>query len=118
MKPIREGIQNVITFPQFPSIMAQEDSDDDDNQGSIHMEDIAEKYLRQFASISDTDKTFGLHDKNGKFFIRNKETKIKKTILLLVIGNTKVHLVYESQWYQQNQTIEFILLEIMITMLT
>ena len=48
MKPIRKGTQKAIIFPQFPSIMAQEDSDDDDDQGTMHMGDIAEKYLRQF----------------------------------------------------------------------
>ena len=78
MKPIREVIQKAITFPQFPSILAQEDSDDDDDQGTMHIGDIAEKYLRQFASTSGADETFGLHDKNGKFFIGIKETGIKE----------------------------------------
>ena len=58
--------------------MAQEDSDDDDDQGTMHTGDIAKKYLRQFPSTSGADKTFGLHDKNGKFLIGNKETRIKE----------------------------------------
>ena len=53
--------------------MAQKDSNDDDDQGTMHIEDIAENYLRQFASTSGTDKTVRLHDKNGKFFIGNKD---------------------------------------------
>ena len=78
MKPIREGIKKAITFPQFTSIMAQEDSDDDDDQETMHNWDIAEEYLRQFASTSGADKTFGLHDKNGNIFIGNKNTRIKE----------------------------------------
>ena len=78
MKPIREGIQKAITFPQFSSFMAQEDSDDDDEQGTMHIGDIAEKYLQQFASTSGADKTFGLFDKNGKFLIGNKENRIQE----------------------------------------
>ena len=78
MKPVREVIKKAITFPQFPSIMAQEVSDDDDHQGTMHIRDIAEKYLRKFASTSGADKIFELHDKNGKYFIGNKETRIKE----------------------------------------
>ena len=78
MKPIREGIQKARAFPQFPSIIMQEDSDDDDDQGTMYIGDVAEKYLRQFVSTTGADKTFGLHDKNGTFFIGNKETRIKE----------------------------------------
>ena len=35
--------------------------------------DIAEQYLRKFATMSGADKTFGLRDKDGKFYIGNKE---------------------------------------------
>ena len=44
----------------------------------IFIGDIAEQYLRKFASVSDADKTFGLLDKDGKFYIGNKEVKIKE----------------------------------------
>ena len=40
--------------------------------------DIAEQYLRKFAFVSGADKTFGLRAKDGKFYIGNKEAKIKK----------------------------------------
>ena len=63
--------------------MAQEDSDDDDDQETMHKGDIAEKYLRLFASTSCTDKIFWLRDKNGKFFIANKETRIKENNLIV-----------------------------------
>ena len=42
------------------------------------MGDIAEQYLRKFASASGTDKTFGLRDKNGTFYIGNNGAKIKE----------------------------------------
>ena len=34
--------------------------------------------MRKFASKSGTDRTFGLRDKDGKFYIGNKEAKIKE----------------------------------------
>ena len=45
---------------------------------NVFIEDIAEPYLRKFVSASSTDKQFGFRDKDGKFYIRNKEAKIKK----------------------------------------
>ena len=45
--------------------------------------DIAELYLRNIASKSGTDKTFGLWDKDGKFYIGNKETKIKENNIIV-----------------------------------
>ena len=38
--------------------------------------DIAEQYLRKFASESGADKTFGFRDKNGKQGKRNKGKSI------------------------------------------
>ena len=80
LKSIREGIKNLskaITFPQFPSITA---FSDDGEEGITIIGDIAEQYLRKFASNSCADETFGFRDKNGKFYIGNKETKIKEAI--------------------------------------
>ena len=79
LKPIREGMNNltkVITFPQFPSITAY-DGDDSEEEEDVFIGDIAEQYLRKFATVSGAYKTFGLRDKDGKFYIRNKEAKIK-----------------------------------------
>ena len=45
--------------------------------------DIVEQYLRKFASVSGTDKTFGLRDKDGKFYIGNKEAKMKEKIIIV-----------------------------------
>ena len=78
LKPIREGMKNLpkdITFPQYPSITAHDG--DGEKEEDVFIGDIAEQYLRKFASKSGTDKTFGLRDKDGKFYIANKEAKIK-----------------------------------------
>ena len=81
LKAIREGMKNLpkaITFPQFPSITAYVDDGEEDED--VFIGDIAEQYLRKFSSTSGTDKTFGLRDKDAKFYIGNKEAKIKETI--------------------------------------
>ena len=78
LKPVREGIKNsptAITLPQFPSITAYDD--DDVAEEDVFIDDIAEQFLRKFATMSGADKTCGLRDKHGKFYIGNKEAKIK-----------------------------------------
>ena len=39
--------------------------------------------MQKFASKSGTDKTFGLRDKDGKFYIGNKEAKIKENNIIV-----------------------------------
>ena len=59
LKPIREWIKNIpkaITFRQFPSITAYDY--DGEEAEDVFVWDIAEQYLRKFASKSGTDKTF------------------------------------------------------------
>ena len=76
MKPIGEGMKNLpkaITFAQFSSTTAYDD--DGEEEEDVLIGDIAEHYLRKFASKSGTDRTFGLRDKDGKFCIGNKEAK-------------------------------------------
>ena len=85
LKPIREGMKNLpkaITFPQISSITAYDD-DDDEEEEDVFIGDIAEEYLRKFATVSGVDKTFGLPDKDGKFYIGNKEAKIKKNNIIV-----------------------------------
>ena len=38
--------------------------------------------MRKFAFKFGTDKTFGLRDKNGKFYIGNKEANIKENNII------------------------------------
>ena len=84
LKPIRDGMKNLrraITFPQFPSITAYDD--DGKDEVNVFKGYIAEQYLRKFAFASGTDKTFGLWDKDGKFYIVNKEAKIEENNIIV-----------------------------------
>ena len=74
-----KNLPKAITFSQFPSITAYND-DDGEKDEDVFIEDIAEQYLRKFANVSGADKTFGLRDKDGKFYIWNTEAKIKEII--------------------------------------
>ena len=88
LKSIREGMKNLpkaITFSQVPSITAYDDDDDGEEEENVFIGDIAEQYLRKFATVSGADKTFGLRDKDGKFYIGNKEAKIKENNI--IVGN-------------------------------
>ena len=49
----------------------------------VSIGDIAKQYLRKFASVSCTDETFGLRDKDGKFYIGNREAKIKENNIIV-----------------------------------
>ena len=85
LKPIREGMKNLpktITFPQFPSITAYDD-DDGEEEEDVFIGDITEQYLRKFATVSGADKTFGLRDTDGQFYIGNKEAKIKENNIIV-----------------------------------
>ena len=84
LKPIREGMTNLsktITFPQFPSITA--DDDEGEEKEDAFVWDIVEQYLRKFASTSGTNKTFGLRDKDGKFYMGKKEAKIRESNIIV-----------------------------------
>ena len=84
LKPMREGMKNLpkaIIFPQYQSITAYDD--DDQAEEDVFLGYIAEQQLRKFASRSGTDKTFGLRDKDGKFYIGNKEAKIKENNIIV-----------------------------------
>ena len=39
--------------------------------------------MRNFATMSGADRTFGLLDKDGKFYIGNKEAKIKESNIIV-----------------------------------
>ena len=69
-----KNLPKVIKFPQFPSITAYDDDDEKDED--VLIRDSSEQYLRKFATVSGVDKTFGLPDKDGKFYIGNKEAQI------------------------------------------
>ena len=60
----------------------------------VFIGDIAEQYVRKFASVSGADKTFGLRDKDSKFYVGNKEAKIKEKNI--IVGDILAHLDNES----------------------
>ena len=73
LKPIKEGIENLpqaITFPAFPSIQASKEPLE--GEGTQYIGDLAEKYLRKFATKSEADTTYGLYDRKSNFYIGNK----------------------------------------------
>ena len=70
-----KNLTKAITYPRFPSITAYDV--DGEEEEDVFIGDIAEQYLRKFATASGGGKTFGLRDKDGKFYIENKEAKIK-----------------------------------------
>ena len=39
--------------------------------------------MRKFATVSGADKPFGLRDKDGRFYIGNKEAKIKENNIIV-----------------------------------
>ena len=64
----------MIQFPQYPSIQAEDI--EVTKETLIELGPIATEYLRSMASKTLTDKTFGLHDKNGAFYIGDSEVTI------------------------------------------
>ena len=90
LKPIKEGIENLpnaIKFPAYPSIRAFEKPlEGEDTQ---YMGEVAEKYLRKFATKDEADKTFGLYDRHGNFYIGNKP--------VVIIDN---NIVFEDEEYE------------------
>ena len=76
IKPIREGFTKSHNISTFLSIIASDDNDEEELNAVIG--DIAEQYLGKFACEFGADKTFGLRDKDGKFYTGIKEKR--KTI--------------------------------------
>ena len=60
----------------------------------VFIGDIAEEYLRKFASKSGADKTFGLRNKDCMFYTGNKEAKTKENNI--IVGDTLARLDYGS----------------------
>ena len=73
--PITGGVQKAISFPKYPSIQAYDDADVPDTS-ILYLGDIATQYLRHFASLQKTNKSYGIYDKDGKFYIGNTPVEI------------------------------------------
>ena len=77
-----KNLPKTITFPQFPTITAYDD-DDGEEEEDVFIGDIAEQYLRKFATMSGADQTFGLRHKDGNFYSVNQEAKIKENNIIV-----------------------------------
>ena len=86
LKPIREGIENmpnIITLPAYPSIKAYKGTLEEDTQ---YIGEVAEKYQRKFITKEEADRTFGIKDEEGEFYIGDRKVKIKGNDIE-VLGN-------------------------------
>ena len=73
LKPIKEGIEKLpqaITFPAYPSI-------DLPKEDVLELGPNAVNALKRFLTKEGVDKTYGIYDKGGKFYIGTKEVEIK-----------------------------------------
>ena len=77
------GQLQAIQFPRYPSIQARTD-DDEPTESLIKLGPIATQYLRSMAGKVSTDKTFRLHDEDGKFYIGDYEVIISDEMRLLL----------------------------------
>jgi len=73
-----------IQFPGYPSIQAE--TDEVPKESLIEIGPIAVEYLRTMTSKTLTDKTFGLHDNNGAFYIGDSEVTISGDDI--IVGET------------------------------
>ena len=76
--PIKESLEKIpaITFPTYPTIEITEEE-----KSSIGS--IAEEALSKFLRRDEADKTYGLRDEKGKFYIGNKLTIIDNNDLIV-----------------------------------
>jgi hypothetical protein len=76
-----------IQLPHYPSIQAE--TDEIPKESLIELGPIATEYLRSMTGKTQTDKTFGLHDKNGAFYIGDSEVMVSGDDI--IVGETKFH---------------------------
>ena len=84
LKTIKEDIENLpqaITFPAYPSIQASKG--EEMFVAPYFIGDIAESYLRKFTTKAEADRTYGLYDKVGKFYIGNKPVVVNDNNIVL-----------------------------------
>ena len=71
LKPIREGIEKLPEAIQ-PLRKATEDEDEEDEEDELSVGEIAEEYLKD----PNRDTTFGIRNKEGLYYIGNKQATI------------------------------------------
>lgn len=72
--PITEGVRKAVELAKYPSIKAEEG--DVSDTSVLYLGETASHYLRQFANKEGVDKTFGLYDKDGVFYIGDSPVEI------------------------------------------
>ena len=75
LRPIKEKLP-AITFPQRQATAAPPEESEDLDTSGLFIGPVAEQYLRQFASQQEVDKTFGIYDRDGKFYIGDSPIEI------------------------------------------
>ena len=76
-----------ITLPQYPSIEVFEDAPEAPEQAVLQLGELATQYLQQYASNKKSvDTTFGVHSKDGKFYIGDELITIDGDDV--TVGNT------------------------------
>jgi len=80
LNPIRQNLKDlpaIVSVPQLQAIAAAPKGEVEDlDTSGLFIGSIAEQYLRQFASQQEVDKTFGLYNKDGLFYIGDSPIEI------------------------------------------
>jgi hypothetical protein len=77
-----QALQQPINLPQYPSIEVYEDAADDVK--TLELGAVATQYLKQYTSNKrSVDTTFGIHSKNGIFYIGEKPIEIEGDNVLI-----------------------------------
>ena len=79
LKPIKEGIKNlpnIITFPAYPSIRASSEPLEEETDRQ-YIAEVAANALGKYITKDEADRTFGIYDKDNKFYIGDRHIKIK-----------------------------------------
>ena len=72
LKPIREGIEKLPEAIQPLGKATEKEDEEDEEEKPLGLGEIAEEYLKD----PNRDTTFGIHDKNGLYYIGNKQATI------------------------------------------
>ena len=72
LKPIKEGIEKLPQAITFPAYLSIETSKKDIQ----YLGKVAVENLRKFTTKDEADRTFGIYDKGGNFFIGDSEAVI------------------------------------------
>jgi hypothetical protein len=85
-----QALQQPIQLPQYPSIEVYEDAASADDVKTLELGEIATQYLKQYASNKKSvDTTFGIHSKNGIFYVGDKPIEIEGDNVLIDRTNYK-----------------------------